>query len=68
MGKPVQELITLSEKVHEELKSYRVSLNDSDYDAVYKEGARDSLFNVVDMISNRLEELLEFEDEKEVME
>ena len=64
----VQEFIALSEKVNEELKRYRISLSDSDYDAVYKEGARDSLLNVVDMISNRLEELLELEDEKEVME
>ena len=66
--KTVQELIALSEKVHEELKNYRISLSDSEYDAVYKEGARDSLFNVADMISNRLEELLKFEDEEEVME
>lgn len=62
----VQELITLSEKVHEELKRYRVSLNDSEYDAVYKEGATEGLFNVVDMIFDRLEKLLE--DEKEVKE
>ena len=62
----VQELIALSEKVHDELKRHRVSTKDSYYEAGFKEGARESLFNVVDMISNRLEELLE--DEKEVKE
>ena len=66
MGKQtVQEFIALSEKVHEELKSYRVSLNDSDYDAGYKEGARDCLFDVVDMICGRLEELISEEEVKE---
>ena len=66
MEKTVQELIALSEKVHDELKRHRVSTMGSDYEIGFKEGARESLFNVVDMISNRLEKLLE--DGKEVKE